>query len=291
MQCELDDPELGTLELGTDPYIVTALDIGSPAVREVVRNRSLGDGGLDDTRFLGSRAITMSIRFNDVRRCESGDDMQTLIDRLTPYMHPRRRPTLSWRLPGSSQTRCAIVRGVDWPFSLNGPKGQTIAAQWVAPSGEILAGGPDARRTVRISPSSDVEAGRTYPLRFDRTYPPSSPIGSRSVENPGTTLAHWTATIFGPARFPELIVNGRSISFDRRGGVELLVGQTLVIDTRSRTMLFNGVRGQSAYQFSNFDEWSWDDLLLLPRRNSVRFGGEELTAQSAVELTFVPTYL
>lgn len=293
MECELYDAELGTLVLGCDPYVVTSLQVGSPDVREVVRNRSLADGTLDDTRYLGARAITMAIRFNDVSVCAADAEasMQTLIDRLTPYMSPRRRPRLTWQLPRSTQLRAATVRGVNWSWAVSGPKAQGIAPQWVVPTGEIVDGGPDARRCITIKPSSDTETGRTYNLVFNRAYPASNPIGGRTVLNPGTTNAHWTLTFYGPVTNPSFTINGVVFKTDRQGGVALVSGQTLVVDTRSRTALLNGVATASRYQNTNYDEWSWDDLMLKPGTNVIRFDGTALTAQSAAELCYTPTYL
>lgn len=292
MQCELSDTELGTLALGCDPYVVTSMQIGSPEVREVTRNRSLGDGTLDDTRYLGSRAITLSIRLNDVSDCADPlVSMQTLVDRLTPYMSPRRRPTLTWQLPRSSELRSAVVRGVNWGWTVAGPKGNAIAPQWVVPSGEIVLGGADARQCITIKPSGDVELGRTYNLVFNRTYPASTPLGSRILINPGTTTSHWVLTIYGPVVNPKFTINGVLFAADRRGGVTLVLGQTLVVDTRARTVLLNGVSTTSRYQYVNYDEWSWDDLMLKPDSNLVRFDGTGLSAQSAAELCYTPTYL
>lgn len=294
MQVELSDPELGVLELGCDPYVVSSIQVGSPDVREVSRNRSLTDGTFDDTRYLGARAITLAIRLNDRLLGSCGVEnlsMQTLIDQLVPFMSPRRRPTLTWQLPGSDQMRAAVVRGANWGWTVATPKAQSIAPQWVAPSGEILAGGPNARHCETIMPSADVEAGRTYDLVFDRVYPPSGTIGGRSIVNPGTMPTNWTLTVFGPVTDPSFTVNGVQLKTDRLGGVVLAVGQTLVIDTRNRTVLFNGLAGSSRYQNTNFDQWAWDDLLLESGTNIVRFDGETLTTQTAAELCFTPSYL
>jgi hypothetical protein len=294
VQAELYDVELGTLILGCDPYVVTSLQIGSPDVREVVRVRALNDGVIDDTRYTGSRAITLAIRFKDKllrAGCDTQPSMQTLIDQLTPYMSPRRRPTLTWQLPGSDQVRAAVVRGVNWGYSIQGPKAQSIAPQWVCPSGEILAGGPDARRCETVKPSASVEAGRTYDLVFDRTYPPSDPIGGRTIVNPGTAPAHITLTIYGPVINPQVTINDVVFKTDRLGGVTLAAGQTLVVDTRTRTILFNGLAGSSRYQNTNYDEWTWDDLMIQPGVNIIRFDGSGLSVQSAAELCYTPTYI
>jgi hypothetical protein len=217
--------------------------------------------------------------------------MQELIDALTPYMSPRRRPTLTWQLPRSNELRAAVVRGHNWGWTVEGPKAQGIAPQWIVPSGEILAGGPNARYCETIKPSSDAEAGRNYNLVFPRTYPASPPIGGRTIQNPGTSSAHWELTIFGPVVNPSFTINGIAFETNRLGGVTLVPGQTLVVNTRNRTVLLNGVAGASEYQHVNYDEWSWDDLLLEPGANSVRFDGTGLTVQSAAELCYTPTYL
>lgn len=273
------------------------MQIGSPEVREVTRYRSLADGNFDDTRYVGARAITLAIRFKDALLGGCSEDgepnpsMQTLIDLLTPYMSPRRRPTLTWQLPGSDQVRAAVVRGVNWGYTVDGPKAQAIAPQWVVPSGEVLAGGPDAQHCEAIRPSVDVEAGRTYDLTFDRVYPPSDPIGGRTIVNPGTAPTHWVLTIYGPVTNPSFTINGVLFSTSRLGGVTLVAGQTLVINTRARTVLFNGLPTGSRYQNTNFDQWSWDDLLLQPGTNTVRFDGTGLSAQTSADLCFTPTYL
>lgn len=291
MQCELSDPQLGVLDLGCDPYIVTSIQVGSPDVREVVKNRSLADGSLDDTRYLGSRAITLSIRFNDVAPCDPNDSMQTLIDRLTPYMSPHRRPTLTWQLPRSTEMRSAVVRGVNWGWTVAGPKAQAIAPQWIVPSGEIVAGGPNAQHCITIKPSTDIEPGRTYDFHPDRVYPASLPVGGRILVNPGTTEANWVLTFYGPVTNPMFTINGVVFSADRRGGVVLNAGQSLVTDSRARTVLFNGLSNASRYQNVNFEDWGWDDLMLVPGSNTVRFQGTGLTVQSAAQFCYTPTYL
>ena len=298
MQVEISDPELGVLELGCDPYVVASLQIGSPEVREVTRYRSLADGVLDDSRYTGSRAITLAIRFRDKLLgggCSGASGlptMQLLIDQLTPYMTPRRRPTLTWSLPGSdSDLRAAVVRGVNWGYTVDGPKAMGIAPQWVVPTGEILAGGSDALHCTSIRPSVDVEAGRTYDEIYDRTYPPSDALGGRTVINSGTAPTHWTLTFYGPVIDPRFTINGAQFKTDRLGGVVLALGQTLVVDTRTRTVLFNGLPGSSRYQHTNFDEWGWDDLMLQPGTNIVRFDGGSITEQSSAELCFTPAYI
>jgi hypothetical protein len=293
---ELYDESLGVLELGCAPYVVTSIQIGSPAVREVIRNRALADGAFDDTRYLGARAITVGIRLND-KLLSTGCDserpsMQTLLDRLTPYMSPRLRPTLTWQLPGSDEMRAAVVRGAQWGYSVDKPKANVITPQWIVPSGTIMAGGPDAKQCLIIRPTADEnELGRVYDLTFDRVYPPSAVIGSRIIDNPGTAPSDWTLEIYGPVTDPMFTVNGVRMRTDRFGGITLTADQFLAINTHDRTVLLNGVRTESRYQFTNFDEWGWDDLVLRPGRNVVRFAGDNTGAQTAAKFCWTPNYV
>ena len=296
MQVELFEPSLGALELGCEPYVVTQMQIGSPAVRAVMRDRALADGSFDDTRFLGARAITVSIRMKHGSSCAAdAGDLQEMIDALVPYMSPRVRPTITWQLPGSADSRAAVVRGDSWPFILGGPKHQAIVLQWVCPSGEIFAGGDTAQHCETIQPGTDTEKGRTYDESYADggrgPYPPSPPIGARTILNPGNATAHWEATIFGAVTNPILTINGTAISFIRNGGLVLAAGQTVVINTRERTILRNGNPIDSAYDRVNYEAWSWGDIKLKPGPNTIRFDGTALGTSATVIICYTPTYL
>lgn len=291
MQAELHDPSLGTLVLGTDPYVVTSIAIGSPNVRENTRDVALGDGERDDSLYLGGRAITVATRLKgNLRSCPT-NDMQGLIDAVTPYMHPRLRPTLTWQLPGSAHLRAAIVRGVNWPYTISAPRAPILPLQFKCPSGEILAGaagGASAQICEIIRPSADVEEGRTYDLTFDRSYPPSEPIGSREITNPGNNDTHWVLTIFGPVTDPAFTINGIAVEFT---GLMLLAGQNVVIDTRRRTALFDNNPLDSRYNLMNYNEWGWHDIELQPGTNVVRFDGTGIDEQTSAEMCFTPSFL
>ena len=289
MQAELYHDDLGTLILGTDPYVVANLQIGSPAVRENLKARALSDGVNDNTRYLGSRAITATLRLKSLTHCD-GPPMQDLLDRVTPYMHPRRRPTLTWQLYGSDTPRAAIVRGVTWPYTIDGPKYPTIALSWIVPSGQIVEGGPDARHCVTIQPAGEIETGRTYDLVPDRHYADQGPIGTRYVFNEGTDWAHWDLTIHGPVVNPRFIINGIEIRFDRNGGLTLGEGEYVVLDTRARTVLLDGNDSESRYGNMNYDEWNWDQVRLKPGQNQVRFTGDNLTTQSTAVLCWTGSF-
>lgn len=279
----LSESSLGDLVLLDDPFVVTSLQIGAPAVRGVMRNRALANGAFDDTRFTGSRAVTIGLRLN-TKEC-GGATIQALIDSLAPYTVPRRRCVLSWSLPGSPELeRAMVVRGEGLPVEITAPKYTVLQTQWVAPDGEIVS--PSETCQI-IDPSGDTEDGRTYDLTFDRVYPPSAGIGDRIITQNGNEDAHWRATIFGPCEDPFLRVNGVTIKLT---GLTLNSGSNVQIDTRARTIYRNGDPTQSDYALTNYAVWAWADLMLHPGGNLVRYGADVLGVGSTVQFCWRDSY-
>ena len=299
MSVRLTDPQLGELDLGPidlgagvtacNPlgYVVTGWEIGFPAERPVARNRALGNGTIDSTRFLGSRAVSLAVVI-DVNK----QDPQYAIDSLTAYMTPNRRPRLSWCIPGSTQERSLLVRGVDAPVSIAGRQAHVVSASFVGVNGVLESSngdGPGGVNTATISPGSDTEAGRTYDLDFDRSYPPTAGIGSRIVRNLGNQTADWTATIFGPSVDPMLTINGVDLAFTRNGGLTLIGGESVTVSTLNRTVLLNDDPTESRYDRVNFTEWAWDDVRLKPGDNTFRY--EEASLDGTVEVSWRSAWL
>jgi len=280
----LTEPTLGQLNLDCDPegYVVSQFNIGFPNDRPVVRLRALADGVLDTSRFVGQRAITVSITLDQTKMSTQG-----LLDKLMPYMSPRYRPRFVYSVqePVTDPThvRSFEVRGVDAPLVIDGPKFQTVVCQWVALDHRATSVDESC---VSLFPTSENEAGRDYDLTFDRSYPPSVPAGVTNITMSGNDPADWVAQIVGGVEDPLVQVNGINIQFT---GVTLTTNQVLEIDTRNRTMILGG--NLSVYGQSNFVDWSWDDLLLRPGINPLRYGGTNFESSSYVLFCWYDTWL
>lgn len=264
----LEDPRLGVLDLTAPGYVVSGFTIGHPSERPIVRGRALNDGLLDESSFLGGRAVSFAVRYETrVRRA------QELEDALKAYMSPRRRPRLVWSRKGTpDDLRSLPVRGIDAPVTVDGSDYPVLVTSWLSASAYIEA----PTDTCVVVASSEVdEAGRLYPLTFDREYPAQNPIGAFAALNAGNAPADWTAVVTvgasGTVVQPTFTVNGIAMSFDQNGGLTLTAGQTLVIDTRSRTVLLNNDPATPRLNRVNFLEWSWEDLQLQPGENLVSF--------------------
>ena len=266
----LTHPSLGQLDLDCeDGFVVTSFDIGYPVVREVSFNNALADGTTDTTTYVGSRAVTIAMRLDNTG-C-NGHETQDLLDRITPYVSPRIRPTLVYTVDKTStnpnHVRSLVLRGADAPFTVDAPKALTLVCQWVA--AEPFTSSLEDTCAVAILTEAS-EFGRYYDLSFDRDYPPSPPVGVTLFTPAGNAPMDWTGTITSSVTDPLLLVNNVPIQFS---GISLTTGQTINIDTANRTILRNNDPNDSVYGLTNFQDWNWDDIRVRPGLNAIRLEG------------------
>lgn len=276
----LQEDSLGQLDLECiNGLVVTSFEIGFPSVREVITPRALTDGVVDTTRYLGPRAVTVALRLD-----QKVLPTQALLDMLTPYLSPRIRPRIVWRVqspsvePDPMYVRSLMIRGADAPLVIEGPKYQTIVLQWVAqePYSEAL----EDTCAVAVTTGTE-EFGRDYDLEFDRDYPFSPPFGVTLFNTLGNAPMDWFGTITSEVTDPRILINDTEIIFT---GVTLTLGQTIEIDTLARTILRNGTPGDSLYGLTNFQDWSWDDLRLVPGQNQIRMQAVSYTGDPSFTL-------
>ena len=280
------EPSLGRLELGDLPFVVEGFQIGSPDIRDNVKNRALMDGVFDDTLYHGSSAITLTVRLAARTVCRPGLNysLATLRDTLVSYAHPRLRPRLYWRYPGDTGPvdseevdgagQWATVRGASWPFIINGPKYPTLAVQFKNPLGQMFLGDLEGdARSATAYPGGEA-AGRTYGDTHyvsapDRNYPNvDRPAGSAVIRNNGNSYAGWTMEVHGPFDAGAAVnLRGVSIEFNEA----LNVGEYVTFQTLSKTILKNN--GLSYYPNTNFGDWDWDDILLAHGDQYMTFDG------------------
>jgi hypothetical protein len=258
----LSAPGLPNLVLSAaQGWSLETLQIGFPEVRPVVRSRALADGVFDDTRFLGQRVVSMTLRM------ATPTATQAAIDTIMPFMSPRSRPTLTYALAGSpSDLRAITLRGADAPIVIDGPSYQVIVCSWVSVDSFVRGASEEC-----ITLTSGDEVGRSYDLTFNRVYGTTGSTGSATVINSGNAPSHWTAVLTASTTDPVVRINGVSMSFDRNGGVTLAGAQTVTVDTKARTVLFDNDPATPAYNRVNFTDWIWDDLLIQPGANLIEY--------------------
>ena len=154
------------LEDATKGYFCTSLDLGYPAVRDVVDNRADRNGADDRTTLFGPRAVTANI----TALAGAGARIDTVAAAFAPYMTPSARPVLHYVLdrPGQPQ-RTLTVRPAGFSWPIQGPYQRSIQLQFVAadpvaydPTVQTATCGPGALTMNRGDPGVRMLAVKVY---------------------------------------------------------------------------------------------------------------------------------
>jgi len=240
-------------------FVATDLQIGFPSVRPVVRSRALGDGAIDNSAFLGTRAITLSLTFDTTVATP-----QSLIDRIMPFMAQSRRPRLSWRLGDTVDTgvgvdnrwRSAVVRGVDAPLVITGPRYLTLVLSFVT-----------------VGAYLETRDAHTTTLTTTTLTP--SPL--TPVTNSGTAPSPWVMRLTKPGgadisrQFLVTVGSGTFGGFDFT--YTLFTGDTVVIDSLAKTAVVEDGTGfviDNLYPYLDTTYWTWQDLWIPPGTSNMQ---------------------
>lgn len=247
MDWRIEDTDLGVLPLHCDlGYIVTEYDLGWPEVRAVSYDRPLADGAFDLTRYFGQRSVTLSITLNGEARDVPEAALRT---DLAKYLHPRRRPVLSFIEQGTYRRKRMVVRGSEMRMAMADLHRNKMIVNMVCSTPYIE--------------SYEVESAMI-------SVSPASGARTTVVANDGDVDADWQVVIsgvalgsgdvFGLADDPlgaglELRLADRRLAFR----LDLLATQQLVVDSASKsaTIVDDSGLTQSAYQFLSPDSEWW----------------------------------
>lgn len=264
-----------------DGWGILNIDLGDPETRPNSQNAPDADGTLDFTSFVGARVITVGLEL-----VEFTQSMWTMINRLKGFTRPRVPLKFCIKLDDLSPWIYTQVRRSTWTNPLEDLWVQHPIVQWVAPSGIFETVDPSV---VTILPAgAGLEIGRTYDRVGDRVYPASPVLGSGSVTNLGTAECYPLLRIYGPCTNPVLYndTQGKALFFT---GLTIAAGQFLEIDTREKTILYQGVATDSRYNTLVFTSSSW--WTLSSGVNSLRFIPATSAAGSLLEVTYFHSYL
>jgi hypothetical protein len=228
-------------------WFVQQLDVGYPSVRQVADNRAGADGTYDSTAYFGSRTVSLVLR--------AIGDRRVAFEQLSRFLRPITRPYLYYTVDGVER-RIQLRANSRSSAFVGSPGSQEFLAQWVAPDGVIEA---STETVVVAQATSGAEVGRTYDLTFDRSYAASSPVGSVSVTNAGTTFAQdLQIQLFGPCTNPRIenLTTGEQLRFV----TTLSSTQFLQINVRDKTVRLNALAGQNRYNTLDFAVSSWFEL-------------------------------
>lgn len=230
----------GTL-LGTgSPYGMTKLEgwFDLADMRGDDHDRPGRHGMFSGSQLLGKRAITLSYVVKGVPREQFGAVIGKLRAITAPTEEPVEEP-LVIRLDGEvwqANARCKRrTINVEKLYAVGYTTG---AIQWEATDPRLYSATEQTAATGLPAPPVD---GLPFPLQFNLVFGTGKPGGRLVATNRGGAATWPIFQIDGPVTGPVLANRdtGQRLLFDPGFTVEL--GQTLVIDTDSRTVLLNGV--------------------------------------------------
>jgi len=244
---QLDNPAAG--------YMCQSLDLGAPAVREVLTPKPDNDGEDDRTSYMAGRVVVANI----TALTGAGARIDAVASMFAPYMQPSARPVLHLVLdrPGAPE-RTLTLRGYSYDWPIAGPAQRDIQLQWHA-ADPILR---DATVQIITSWSGATTPGRNYPLTFPRSYPASTSSANATLVSNGDVGVRPVLRIYGPITHAVVTLSSGASSFTvaTLPGYQIAGGHFLQIDCAARTALLDGLATSPAFGAIDWSVTQWPYL-------------------------------
>lgn len=222
------------LEDSAAGYFCEFLDLGFPAVREVVNNRPDQDGIVDRTQYFGSRAISANI----TTVAGAAASIDAVAAAFAPYMLPSARPVLHYVLarPGLPE-RTLTVRGAGYSWPIAGPTQRNIQLAWVA--ADPIAYDPAGKAALAtLSTPGTITTAGDVPIR--PLFRVTGPLTNIVVTMSPPTFVPWTLAFLA--------------SFT------LAAGHFVEIDTDARTVYLDGNPALPRLSSLDWTQTSWQSI-------------------------------
>ncbi|KRV48779.1 hypothetical protein AQ490_23190 [Wenjunlia vitaminophila] len=244
-------------------YHVTSLEgyDDLPEVRAEDMPKEGADGDYTGPDFVGPRVVQLGLTLHG----DSPDELRALTVALRAACQPCRTPaplmfttwgTLLW----AKLRRRAVPYDAEHLWSSG-----SAALEFYCADPRIHSLEEHSATTTAYSPA----AGRTYPLTYPRTYGSAGESGRVSATNAGDTTAYPLLRIDGPVSRPS--VEGVNTDTSLVLDVTLQAGEFVVIDTRSRAVLYMGSTPRRQW-VRNGSSWPY----LAPGPNELAYRSEAI---------------
>lgn len=283
-----------TLDLSdydTNGVYVAKVDVGQPAVREVISDLPDRDGVLDQTAYVGGRLVTLSGR---IIASATAGTRQEIIDRLSLFCRPGVRPTLTIAL-NDDVPRTISLRGDQCAAPIDRPGQCPFAASWKAADPRFYAAdenGNPVVSSVTVYPPMSASQGRTYNLTFSRVYPSSwGGSGTAPIAVAGDYVTWPTLTIRGPCSNPVVTTDDGDghVAVVAFSSLTLAVGDYVTVDTSTRAVWLNGDRNADRYSTIDVTRTVWGPLY--PGAGTVAFNAATFASPSQAAIAWTDAYL
>ena len=279
------------LEDMTKGYWCETLDIGYPAVRDVVSNRPDQNGVDDRTMYMGARTITADIKALG----GAGAQIDAVAASFGPFMDPSTRPVLHYVLdrPGNPE-RQITVRAADYGWPISGPNERDIHLSFVA--ADPVMRDPTQKVATAWTGTGGAGATRTYPLVFNRVYPGSGSSPTQAIVNPaGDVAVRPLFRVYGPATKPQIswynLPTGQNGWIRTIDGYQVFANHYLDIDSATKTAYVDGDRTQPAMSSIDWQNTSWPAIGPAPAYSVVSLNATSTSAITQVQVMWRDGYL
>jgi hypothetical protein len=248
---QLENPDGG--------WFCTSLDLGYPAVRDVVTNRPDRDGIVDRTQYFGPRTVTAEL----TALSGAGAQIDAVAAQFAPFMLPGVRPVLHYILdrPGAPE-RTMTVRAAGYSWPVEGPYQRDIQLQWVVSDPAAI---DPTERSATAWAGSSTAYGRNYNLTFNRIYPVGGGSPTVGIITPSGDLSvKPKLRIYGPITAPQVNIQQNNypiITVNFQPAFIINAGQYVDISTADHTAFLNGDPTQSVISSIRWDTTIWGVLL------------------------------
>jgi hypothetical protein len=232
-----------------------------PEVRNTDVAKSDSHGDYTGPDYTGPRTVQLALALV----ADTPDALRQMILDLRRATQPGQMPAdlqlLDWGVSISGKVR---KRSIPYDAAYLWRTGQA-AIEWYCADPYIYGLDEQSESTTAYSPS----AGRTYPRTHPVTYGSSGASGSITATNSGDASAYPVLRLDGPVSNPsiEQTTTGALLVLD----TTLQVGDYLLIDTRSRAVLYQGTTPRRAWVRAGS---TWP--VLLPGDNQLTYRGSAL---------------
>jgi hypothetical protein len=278
------------LEDATKGYFCDTLDLGSPAVRDVVTNRPDQHGVDDRTQYLGARTITADI----VASAAAGAQIDAVASSFGPFMDPSTRPVLHYILdrPGYPE-RQVTVRAADFGSPIHGADTRDIHLSFVAADPVMR---DPTQKVATAWAGSGSGATRVYNLTFNRTYPGTGSSSTQAICNPaGDVGVRPLFRIYGPATKPQInwynIPGGQNGWIRTVDGYQVFANHFLDIDSATKTAYVDGDRTQPAMSSIDWQNSLWPLIGPAPAYSIISLNATSTSAITQVQVMWHDGYL
>ncbi|HSS11143.1 MAG TPA: hypothetical protein VLL25_14750 [Acidimicrobiales bacterium] len=253
LRLELGDDMIDLMDEAASGLIVTDINLGGPAVREVTAALPTRDGNYDTTRLLGPRVVT--ITGNAV--ASALGSRQKALDNLARYCIAATRPRLVYTLSDDTAPRAVTLRASAWSAPYTIPDRSEVAVSWVAPDPVIYSLEIHDRWWQPEAPLG----GRPYNMTFDRRYPQAfGGSGIATLINAGNYQTWPLLRIYGPCTDPAVYWQPPAVGAIVTTGLTVDRGDYLEVDTFEQAVTLNGLAGASRYDRLDFARTRWAPL-------------------------------